>query len=1850
MQANWLSIFFRFSGQIYRLKQNLMVSTPWYLAIYYALLLFFMEVVLTIISFPLYFLVSPKNIQKGGLYSTSMPPGSVQEYLWRRKISLSTGFGAVAVFLIKIILVGGLSFYLLGAQKLLADTQNWTFGTPSDYIYNSSTIEITGGVAQLKDSISTVSGSTTNAGFDSGITGWTYADWGQGGGEVNVAGARVTTGGNPGGWINISFPAGSADELGGYWRQPFTTTADNPSTTVSFNWQVTAFDNAPAPITFKLYVFIDTGTGVPVVGQEVWSSGEITGTSTWVSVNNLDVSSKVTTAGTYYLKVAAWLETPGTNTGPFTVGFDNVLLNWSKTTHTFATSSPSTTPVNSLSAPAVSSWSGFTETATKNGGEIYYQLSDDNGATWKYWNGTTWATAGATNSSTAAVVNTYITYFPTSTNQIKWRSFFTSNGSQQVILSGVTITYSQNDPPQIASLTSAQDSGTGNVHINYNLLDANSDPLSLVSYEYSLTGAFAGEQVTMSASTTDSSHSGVSGLSSSPTGVAHTFAWDARSQLGSIVTSTLFVRLRANDGIANSGFATSSVFAVDYVVPVVANVSSSQPVGTTTVSISYDLSDNNTTSSLNVDLQISSDGGSTWTVPATSATGNVGSAQTPGTGKTIAWNAGADFSGQSLATMQVRVRARDVWQNQGSFTNSTNFSLDTLAPATATAADLQAQPNAGDTTALIGGSFTETNPNTNDFYVALDGGSYGSAAAGDSNTASPAAQNTAVGSTLKGNNYISKVKIVHVDDYGQTGINENTSPATTYKYVKPYTPATPVVDNPGEGQVDVTASKNSNEADGLEYAIFETSQSKYVQADGTLGASAIWQQLGTGAGQWGNGTGVSGKVTVTGLSSPVAQYSFQVKSRNSADTSHAASSESSFSSAAGISNTAATISIISVSQQTGNSYVLISYTGTDAQNDSNSLVAYEYSTNATDWFAMTEKTGVGSSGTGPLSFTSAGASFVFAWNIAANLSDFESSVVRVRLKSNDGLLDSNLAESSAFAVDTKAPVVTNVSASQTAGGSLFTFTYDLADNSVASNTVQLQASDDNGATWVVPVTSATGDVNDNVSAGTGRSITWNAATDYPNAENSSFKIRIKGTDRFNNIGSFVESAQFTVDTKGPVVSSVSAVVSSTTNKVTVTYDLSDITTANNVVEFQVSNDDGSTWNVATTTVSGNVGSGQTTGAKTFIWDAPVDFAGQASSQMKVRVRATDYYGNAGSFAASSAFTLDTADPVISNLTASQTTNSTTVQFSYDLSDAQATASVTVQISSDSGSTWTVATTTLAGALGSSISTGSGKVITWRAGTDFAGQESNTVRVRLQATDGYGNSASFESADFSVDTLGPTSLANFRKFSSTASSVTLAWDSGVSDAHFDHYELWYGTNETEVTNRSGGSSRWSTAEDSSLNNILTVATTITGVSITTDFFVRIFAVDDFGNESALPAINVFTPAPTVTPDAGGTTRHTEVIPPPEQPLLFPVVSPSNKLIVTIAGLAKPFTRIDLYNNGNFVRPLDLFADNTGSFSQNISVNEGSHSFAVKAVDVNGNASILSEALVVIIDVTPPAPVFIFSPTANSVIGEALPTLIGGTEPGNIVSIVLDGENKFTIVADASGAWQFILPTQFALTNGRHSFVLISMDLAGNESSQTLFGLTKAIVPGIESVPVAGGTVGTGPGAASQFPLLIPAITVSQPTPSVALVRQSVEAVQVASLQVPKISSTTPTTDGGNFVFSGTALPNQEVLVYMHSSQALIYRTQSDNNGLWKVTHSQDVAELTPGDHTIFAVSVDPVNKVKSLPSAVQTFTVKKNLWVSLFNLLNFETTALSLMALGLTMLWLYRLRAKVGAEI
>jgi formylglycine-generating enzyme required for sulfatase activity len=85
----------------------------------------------------------------------------------------------------------------------------------------------------------------------------------------------------------------------------------------------------------------------------------------------------------------------------------------------------------------------------------------------------------------------------------------------------------------------------------------------------------------------------------------------------------------------------------------VSNIRPSQRAGTKLVDIDYDLSA--TEPFAFVTLEISNDGGTTFTVPALSVTGAIGGAVRPGLNKRMTWNAGADWNGQVSPQMRFRL-------------------------------------------------------------------------------------------------------------------------------------------------------------------------------------------------------------------------------------------------------------------------------------------------------------------------------------------------------------------------------------------------------------------------------------------------------------------------------------------------------------------------------------------------------------------------------------------------------------------------------------------------------------------------------------------------------------------------------------------------------------------------------------------------------------------------------------------------------------------------------------------------------------------------------------------------------------------------------------------------------------------------------------------------------------------------------------------------------------------------------------------------------------------------------------------------------------------------------------------
>ena len=94
------------------------------------------------------------------------------------------------------------------------------------------------------------------------------------------------------------------------------------------------------------------------------------------------------------------------------------------------------------------------------------------------------------------------------------------------------------------------------------------------------------------------------------------------------------------------------------VPPVISNVRASQRPGTKLVDVYYDVSDADG-GAQTVEMQVSADGGLTYSIPSPSTSGDIGAGVSLGANKHITWNAGTDWGGNFVAQTKVRVTAFD---------------------------------------------------------------------------------------------------------------------------------------------------------------------------------------------------------------------------------------------------------------------------------------------------------------------------------------------------------------------------------------------------------------------------------------------------------------------------------------------------------------------------------------------------------------------------------------------------------------------------------------------------------------------------------------------------------------------------------------------------------------------------------------------------------------------------------------------------------------------------------------------------------------------------------------------------------------------------------------------------------------------------------------------------------------------------------------------------------------------------------------------------------------------------------------------------------------------------------------
>ncbi len=121
------------------------------------------------------------------------------------------------------------------------------------------------------------------------------------------------------------------------------------------------------------------------------------------------------------------------------------------TSRPYSTNKETITLANTVFTSGVQAFTGFSAIEQLNGGSIGYQLSDNSGVSWRYWDGDEWSEAGTLNDSNSqSEVNQQIGSFPVGFGGLRWRAILNSDGAQQVTLDSVTVQASEDlTPPSV---------------------------------------------------------------------------------------------------------------------------------------------------------------------------------------------------------------------------------------------------------------------------------------------------------------------------------------------------------------------------------------------------------------------------------------------------------------------------------------------------------------------------------------------------------------------------------------------------------------------------------------------------------------------------------------------------------------------------------------------------------------------------------------------------------------------------------------------------------------------------------------------------------------------------------------------------------------------------------------------------------------------------------------------------------------------------------------------------------------------------------------------------------------------------------------------------------------------------------------------------------------------------------------------------------------------------------------------------------------------------------------------------------------------------------------------------------
>jgi formylglycine-generating enzyme required for sulfatase activity len=179
-------------------------------------------------------------------------------------------------------------------------------------------------------------------------------------------------------------------------------------------------------------------------------------------------------------------------------------------------------------------------------------------------------------------------------------------------------------------------------------------------------------------------------------------------------------------------------------------------------------------------------------------------------------------------------------------------------------------------------------------------------------------------------------------------------------------------------------------------------------------------------------------------------------------------------------------------------------------------------------------------------------------------------------------------------------------------------------------------------------------------------------------------------------------------------------------------------------------------------------------------------------------------------------------PVVSNVVAQQRPGTGLVDITYDLTAATATVAISLRVSSDGGATFAVPVSSLTGDLGTAVSVGKGKRITWNAGADWPEKWSDAMRFEVTADDGV--IAPTIMTQPATQTIVSVSTATLTVTASGSSPLTYQWYQGAVGTTTTPVGTTVGTNSASFTTPtlSATTSYWVRVSNSagSVNSTLT----------------------------------------------------------------------------------------------------------------------------------------------------------------------------------------------------------------------------------------------------------------------------------------------------------------------------------------------------------------------------------------------------------------------------------------------